>query len=263
MRRVQLLVAGFTPLLTDAMSDAVLTGLTTGARPQIKKDMPFPDIARTKIYREDDSVDPETALPSGRIGLPSTMLYASLVEAGRDVPFKGKKMISTKDSTRLTPKFFRIHEEFLVFPVPEGETEPKWVVDRRRGQLESGGKKTAVALIRPKFPQWGFAVTIDYDEKIFTESTIQKLFEEAGANQGLGSFRPNCRGQFGCFSVAKWHDITPEEWKQAASGESAKSNGEAETDGEVKPKNRLKNAVDGVVAATTATIAFVVGIFTS
>ena len=244
MRRVQLLIAGFTPLLTDAMSDAVLTGLTTGARPQIKKDMPFPDIARTKIYREDNE-------ENGAIGLPATMLYASLVEAGRDVPFKGKKMISTKDSTRLTPKFFRIHEEFLVFPVPEGETEPKWVVDRRRGQLESGGKKTAVALIRPKFPQWGFTVTIDYDEKIFTESTIQKLFEEAGANQGLGSFRPNCRGQFGCFSVAKWSDITPEEWKQAASGESANGNGETEAvegNGEVKPKNRLKKVIDAVTA---------------
>jgi hypothetical protein len=240
MRRVQLQVAGFTPLLTDAMSDEVLTGLTTGARPQIKKDMPFPDIARTKIYRENGE--------DGAIGLPATMLYASLVEAGRDVPFKGKKMISTKDSTRLTPMFFHIHEEFLAFPVPEGKEETLWVVDRRRGQLDSGGKKTAVALIRPKFPEWGFTVTVDYDEKVFTESTIQKLFFEAGANQGLGSFRPNCRGTFGCFRVAKWTDITPDEWTQAASGEKAASNGNGEID-EAKPTNRLKKAVDGVVVS--------------
>lgn len=246
MRRIKLQIAGFTPLLTDAMSDEVLTGLTTGARPTIKKDTPFPVIARAKIYREDDSANPEDGLPFGRIGLPATMLYASLVEAGRDVPFRGKKMISTKDSTRLTPKFFRIHEEFLVFPIPEGKSETPWVVDRRRGQLDSGGKKIAVALIRPKFPQWGFMVTIDYDEKIFTESTIQKLFEEAGANQWLGSFRPNCRGQFGCFSVAKWTDITPEEWKRAASGEKTEGSGSEET-AEPAPTNRLKKAVDGVV----------------
>jgi len=242
MRRVKLEIRGFTPLLTDAMSDEVLTGLTTGARPQIKKDTPFPEIAGTKIYRENNE-------KSGRIGLPATMLYSSLVEAGRDVSFKGKKMISTKDTTRLTPRFFRIHEEFLAFPVPEGQREVPWTVDRRRGQLDSGGKKIAVALIRPKFSNWGFTVTIDYDEKVFTESTIHKLFEEAGANQGLGSFRPNCRGQFGCFEINVWKDITPDVWKQAANGERDTANGEAETSDGLVPKNRInRQVVDGVTA---------------
>ncbi|MDO8510470.1 MAG: hypothetical protein Q7S15_02490 [bacterium] len=84
-------------------------------------------------------------------------------------------------------------------------------MDKRRGRLPDG---TAVGLIRPKFKEWGFTVIIVVKNKspAGSPSTIQALFSVAGECQGLGSFRPNCKGPFGTFAVVKFEDITPKEW---------------------------------------------------
>ena len=221
MKRLLITCVGAYPIMMDPMTDEVLDSLATGVRVQIQKDLSHADVARKKIYRENGDKD-------GRIGLPTEMLFATLVAAGRKVSYRGKTNISTAETSML-PGLLTINEDFLPFPIPDGATEPKWTVDKRRGRLENG---TAVCLRRPKFADWGFEVTIDFDDKEISEGKVRELFNIAGRFCGLGSFRPSCKGPFGRFAVQKLADITPTEWANEPAEEIEEGDDTDQTGGE-------------------------------
>lgn len=160
--------------------------------PPKQKDRPAKVDAAEKIYREDGE--------ESRIGLPSEMLFASLVNAGRKVK-AGKTQISTAKTTTL-PDIMSINDSFLplINIAPEREEE-FWRVDKRRGRLQDG---TAICVVRPRFDAWEFEVTVEFDRKKVNEGVIRQLFDAAGSGQGLGAFRPNCKGPFGRFEVVGW-----------------------------------------------------------
>lgn len=197
MHTAKVTCTGVSPILMDPMTDAVLEGLRTGVRPNILRDRPAVDVAREKIYRQNGE--------KSSIGLPAEMLFASLVAAGRNVK-NGKKQVSTVKTTTL-PDFFSIQDYFLPFSniKKKGKKDDSWKVDKRRGRLNDG---TAICIVRPRFDKWEFEVTVEYDEKKADKSIIKALFANAGSAQGLGAFRPNCKGPFGRFRVTRWKDIT-------------------------------------------------------
>lgn len=235
MRRLQITCVSRFPLMMDQMSEAVLTSLRTGVRQVIKKDRAVEDIAKDKIYRNDD----------GKIGIPVTMLYAALASAGQKVAYQGRTNISTAEKTLLFG-LLEIQEEFMPFPIPEGKDEPVWKVDQRRGRLADG---TAVCLVRPKFMEWGFSCTVDFDDKEIQEGTVRKLFEIAGRFMGLGSFRPSCKGPFGRFLVESIVDKTPSAWletkDEAKAPIVAKSYSEKLGDGDVGADGGLETSEAG------------------
>jgi len=197
MHTAKVKCTGVSPILMDPMTDAVLEGLRTGVRPNISRDRPAVDVAREKIYHENGE--------KSSIGLPTEMLFASLVAAGRNVK-NGTKQVSTVKTTTL-PDFFSIQNYFLPFSniKKKGKKDESWRVDKRRGRLNDG---TAICIVRPRFDRWEFEVTVKYDEKKADKSIIKALFVNAGSAQGLGAFRPNCKGPFGRFKVTRWKDIT-------------------------------------------------------
>src|SRR3990167_3174140 len=140
---------GIKPLLMNPATDELLEELRTGVRRGRVKDRTVHQEAEGKIYRNE----------KGEIGIPAINLFSCLVEGGREIPFTGKKKISTVKSTVL-PMFFTIVDDF--FPI----TPSDWVPDKRKGTNPKDG--TAVAVVRPKFPQWGFAVTVEIDEKVIS-----------------------------------------------------------------------------------------------
>jgi hypothetical protein len=163
--------------------------------------------AAEQIYRNEE----------GRIGLPTKMLRKSLVLAGTKVQLKGKTNVSKADGSTLLYSFLWISEPFAVFEnIPGGLSEEEergkkyWRVSFERGaQTQTRGQKGGAApIVRPEIPQWEATVTIQYDEKRVNEKTIRALFDEAGLNQGLGSWRPNKGGDHGQFEVVEWTDIT-------------------------------------------------------
>jgi len=202
MRTGTVNLKGNISILMDAMSEATMDGLETGVRPPEVKDRPSEEKCRKKIYR-----CPKT----GRIGLPVYIFYACLKAAGRKVK-NGRYNISTATSTTLYG-MLKITSTFLYFlNIPEtvragSKEEMKyWKVDRRRGIGKQAKTPTAVAVIRPAFPEWELEVEIQYNEKKVNGDTVKRLFEEAGSGQGLCGFRPNCGGPFGCFDVVGWPD---------------------------------------------------------
>lgn len=222
-RLLKIKCVGLFSLMMDRMTPETLESLATKVKQEIKTDTAHDVVAERRIYRKGD-------LPDGAIGLPSTMLFAALVNAGRSVDYKGKAKLSTAETSKV-PAILSIQEEFLEFDVPEGKKEPVWTTDMRRGRLATG---VAVCLRRPKFANWGFTVTVEYDQSEINEDKVRELFRQAGKFQGLGSFRPSCKGPFGRFAVRSLVDITTpemeEENKRLKSGVSSLSNSPEDVD---------------------------------
>ena len=205
MRTVRVTCRGVSPLLMDRMTDEVLGGLITGVRPELRKDRPLPEVAADKIYRDTND--------GHRIGLPAEMLFASLVKAGQNVK-RGKKQISTADSTTL-PDFLSITDFFLpLVGIDPANESASWKVDKRRGRLTSGKTVTTIGIVRPRFDAWQFDVNIQYDNAKVDDSTVKTLFTNAGSTQGLGAFRPNCKGPFGRFVVTGWNTVAKDETEE-------------------------------------------------
>jgi hypothetical protein len=203
MQQILVKCRGKTDILMDRMTDETLEVLRTGVRPDKPRDVPARSVAREKIYRE--TYNDGNGTPNGPIGFPQEMLFSCFVGAGRNVKH-GKKLISTAKTTTL-PDFLTILEPFLPLTNLNGKKseDDYWTVDRRRGRLKDG---TAVCIVRPRFKEWEFSFTLEYDEKKVDESVIRALVVNAGSTQGLGSFRPNCRGPFGRFEIVEWKKLS-------------------------------------------------------
>lgn len=181
-------------MLMNPMTQRTLEELQTGIRNAVDKTIPAEKIAESRVIKNED----------GQIGIPIEYLLGCLVEAGRSVK-NGKKQISTAGTTTIFAFLGFGAQEFLPFT----EYSPM-VVDRRKGNMNNGGKSVAVCIIRPKFKTW----SIDLDVVITTstpfgaaEDVVKQLFEAAGSQVGIGDFRPAKRGPFGRFEVAKWEVV--------------------------------------------------------
>lgn len=203
MRTVKLKFSFVSPLLMDRMTDQTLENLRTGNRPQVQKDRPVKEVAVEKLYRE-TYADEQTGEKDGPIGLPIEMFFSAFANAGRNVKI-GKKQVSTADSTML-PDFLSFRDIFVLLTFEGKPIDDKtWTVDKRRGRLKDG---TAICVIRPKLPIGTEGVlTFDYDEKKIDGSVLRALVVNALSAQGLGSFRPNCKGPFGrsCIKTRELH----------------------------------------------------------
>ena len=54
---------------------------------------------------------------------------------------------------------------------------------------------------RPRWDQWGAAFEFTLDDDLLSVEMAQQLLTEAGVGVGIGDFRPEKRGPFGCFRV--------------------------------------------------------------
>jgi hypothetical protein len=189
LKKIVVRCTGISPLLMNPMTEDTLDQLYGGASARKRKDTERPqkDVAAEKVIRDAE----------GNIGLPVEYLFSALVNAGRFVKYDAKKNISNATST-LIPSFMSIEEFFLPF----ADQKVEWKVDKRRGRLAASG--VAVCIIRPRFEQWSFTVTIEINDTEIAEDKVKELFRYAGGAVGLGDFRPACKGPFGRFTVDEW-----------------------------------------------------------
>ena len=183
---VRATLAGVTPLLMNAMSNQQLLDLWNRTRKPKNAPRPSPrEAADAAVHR----------MPDGKPHIPVAMLMSCLIGAGQFVRLDGKRQISTAKSTIL-PGLLTIEDRWL--PVRPG----KWEVDMALGRNPNGGD--AVCIIRPRFDDWSFALTLSVDQSEIPLSTIRELVNIAGSRVGLGDFRPKCKGTFGRFHVTRW-----------------------------------------------------------
>lgn len=130
--------------------------------------------------------------------MPAENLMACLIEAGRFVKIDGKKQLSTGKSTILSGM---ITLEQAFFPI---ESKQGWDVDFRAGRNQQGN---IVALVRPRFDDWSFRLTLLVDLAQISEQLVRELFDIAGMRVGLCEFRPQKKGIYGQFLVTHWERV--------------------------------------------------------
>lgn len=197
MQQYRISCVGVSPLLLNPMNDEILDDLVYGAarRKNPERDISINDMAAKKVCKG----------PNGEFGVPANYLFAAMVEAGRKVVYDKKAKFSTLESS-VVPSLLAIVPDLVDAKgdgfLPFLDQEITWIADRRRGV--NATTKGATAIIRPKFPQWAFDVTIEVDESQVEITKIKELVTAAGRFAGLGDFRPAKRGPFGRFVVSKF-----------------------------------------------------------
>ena len=165
---------------------------------QKRTDWTVQEEAGTKLYRSESEADDS---PS-KMGFPMQNLIACLVGAGRYVK-SGKNQISTAKSTTLF-EFLDFPEDFCVFKDVDKDGNIPYYGFLAKGNLDSGGKKVAVAITRPRIPHWETSFTVRLDTKRgVSRDTVVALVETAGRKIGLCDWNPIHRGRFGRFVISK------------------------------------------------------------
>jgi hypothetical protein len=57
---------------------------------------------------------------------------------------------------------------------------------------------------RPRLDEWAFRLLVRINTSLMASMMVRQLFEEGGAQIGVGSYRPEKGGTFGIFSVVGW-----------------------------------------------------------
>lgn len=210
-RVIEVTLVGVSPLLMQTMSqDDIVNTLIRGKQKPPNKDEPLEDKAMRCLYLQDPDAD-ETD-----IVIPAENLFASLREAGRQVKFDGKRMVSAADKT-LLPGFYSAltqHAAFLVDGQPARHSKKtyarkegrQWSLDIRKGNMPATGG--AVGIVRPRFESWSlrYQFMLNLAPPV-TQEVMRRLFDIAGNSIGLCGYRPEKNGPFGRFRVADWKVI--------------------------------------------------------
>lgn len=186
MIQIKIEIAGESPLLCNRFTDAAmlkLDGGTSAIAASSDKGTPR-ERASERLY-----VD-----TAGRPVLPGPNLYRSFIDAGR-FHKAGKEKITTMKSSLVPAAMWMKEVELLL--LAEG-----WEVDCRTVvNPATGGRMVAY---RPRFDRWSLGFTLDVDEKMFGQSLVRSLVDDAGSKIGVGDFRPARKGPFGRFKVTSW-----------------------------------------------------------
>lgn len=61
---------------------------------------------------------------------------------------------------------------------------------------------------RPRFDSWGARFDLVVNDDLLSVEVVHQLLTEAGQSIGIGDFRPEKRGPFGCFRVIRFEQLT-------------------------------------------------------
>lgn len=176
IKRTEIRLVGDSPLIVHAWSE------------KAKKEILDKQMKKAKGMKkaknpEEDYKAAFYFLPDGRPGFPSIAFKAAAVSAGGRFA-DGMKM------TELRGAFF-IDSELV--PI---EGEPTM-----REDMVRIGMGTADIRYRPEFRKWSTVLPIRFNADAISLEQIVGLFNLAGFGVGVGEWRPEKNGQYGCFHV--------------------------------------------------------------
>jgi hypothetical protein len=190
LQRIRIDVKGITPLLMNRMSEDSLLGLRTKNKKAKSKasDQTPRDEAMAKAYLTKD----------GAPYWPIENVMSMLISAGQSCRLDGKRQMSTAKSS-VIPGFLQLEEAYLQLKTSGME------VDLHQGRNPNGGE--AVCIIRPRFDEWSYIVTMTLDTFQVSEAQARELWDIAVSRIGHGDFRPARKGTFGRAVITKWQRL--------------------------------------------------------
>jgi len=188
MKSIEVEIRGTTPLLIHRFAESAEQAKAT--RRQIVSNVDPRTEAEKVAYKDNQ----------GRFYFNSFSIPACMGNAG-----SGHKMRGSRKTLRfIVPSAVRMTDESVIICNGNGTPANDFEVDSRPVTIPS--TKGRVMRHRPRFDQWSAHFTMMVDDKQMDVETAHQLLNEAGVNIGIGDFRPEKRGPFGCFRVTKFEE---------------------------------------------------------
>lgn len=191
MLTINIEIQGESPLLCNRFTEEAMEKLIKGSSStMVAGDRGTPrDQATKKLYTNAD----------GEPIIPGPNVYRSIIDAGR-FHKSGRERVTTAKSS-LVPAGIWMQDIECIIRNPDNDA-PSWEVDQRSVvNPATGGRMVSC---RPRFDSWRLKFTLQVDDKMFSESIVRTLVDDAGQKIGLGDFRPARKGPFGRFKVIAW-----------------------------------------------------------
>jgi len=131
---------------------------------------------------------------------PSTWITGVLREAGSGHKLRG----SRRSAKFIVPSCVIVTEEAITLLNGDGAKAKDFEIDSRPVCIPS--TKGRVMRHRPRFDQWSARFTLRINESVLPIDFIHSLLDEGGQQVGIGDFRPQKSGPFGCFLVTSWQE---------------------------------------------------------
>lgn len=186
MKTVDVTIVGTSPLLQHRFSE---NAEQTKATRQVLQDRGTPrEQAEEVVYKN-----------ANHFYFPGTWIAGAITEAGGSHKMRG----SRKSAKYVVPAAIRVLD--IEVPIRNGDAKTlvkDFEVDSRPVTIPA--TKGRIMRHRPRFDVWSATFRITINDNLLPEEFVQQLLTEAGEQQGIGDFRPNKRGPFGCFRVTNW-----------------------------------------------------------
>jgi hypothetical protein len=188
MQHITVTLQGTSPLLMHRFNEQAEAKSQAGTR---------------KIKLAEDAATPrETAMlaaymdEKGRLYTPSTWVMGSLINTGSEHKLTG----SRKSLRFLLPSAVRVAKDRADLLDPDTKKPiVDFEVDARPVVIPA--TKGRVMRYRPRIERWNLVCDFFVDTEMIAVSKVVELLNEAGRKYGIGDFRPEKRGPFGCFVV--------------------------------------------------------------
>jgi len=115
------------------------------------------------------------------------------------------KMRGTRKTLRfVVPSVVRVTTETITILNGDGPAKD-FEVDARPVTIPA--TKGRIMRYRPRFDFWGAQFALVVDDSAMSIDDVHQLLNEAGQFFGIGDFRPEKGGPFGCFRVTKFEEV--------------------------------------------------------
>lgn len=187
-RIIEAWVAGITPMLQHRATEEALSGKTRRNTPMEEED---PRVQCEKVlYRFPNSQN---------IGVPGAAFARMIREAGGSHKARG----SRKSLKYIVPAAVVVLDELCPLFLKDRKTPlTDFEVDSRPVTIPA--TKGRVMRHRPRFNEWTCKVNLRINTDILDEDTVRKLMIEGTTQIGIGDYRPEKGGPFGCSDVVAW-----------------------------------------------------------
>ncbi len=140
--------------------------------------------------------------PDGTFYFSAFAIPNAMAAAGANHKMRG----SRKSLRFVVPSAVRITEDTITILNGKGPALD-FEVDARPVTIPA--TKGRIMRYRPRFEQWGARFNLLVDETTLGIDLVHQLLNEAGAQIGIGDFRPEKRGPFGTFRVVSVEESMP------------------------------------------------------
>jgi len=171
------------------MDEQKLSDWETNRKQIIERDdIAYPDLVRAEFHCYRNG--------TGKCFVPSEHLKQALINGGTQV--KSKMGNSRKSMTNIVAGLFVVSPEHI--DIRDFDT-----IDKRSAVNQN--IKGRVMVIRPRWDNLDITFNVLVKNDTITNETVKEIIDQAGIMFGIGSYRPQHKGEFGVFEVTKFKEI--------------------------------------------------------